>query len=495
MQAMHGFAVLVRTRGRLIGCCTALALAIAALAGASSASAVKLPIKQTYLATGDSLAFGYSSQLYHEGEAAGFVDPEGFEHGYVNQYYKALKAKAAKAGDGLRLVNDGCPGETTGSMIGTNATIIGTLNAALKKSQEENGLPQVKGESACGYQAAWNAFKKVGTGGPLHHPYSGSQLEDAIDTLYNAQKVEKKPVTTISLNIGANDELKTLGGVEGETRKYIEEKVNEQVYIKCSEKAFAETGGEEPAFEEARQNCLKNEGKKLGEEYFAENKFKLGQEGEAFSGKKIEELIPGLFAQINSNLAGILLALRSGETLGLKSGKAVNYTGRIIFLAQYDPFGKLFHFAYEGVQFVEANGGLAGRFGTEPKSTNIAGRCEIKGSTEAEEIQKIEEGCAAGEVHPGFNGLTDILSNSEFKTVHNGFGACFANARPLFNTGNQVTEPEKLTAWTNMKNTTSSNSKFNGPDIHPTPVGYTEIGKLATKKTNSTCKKEVLPGF
>src|SRR2546423_8507271 len=276
MQAMHGLAVSVRARGRLIGCCTALAVVIAALAGASSASAVKLPIKQTYLATGDSLAFGYSSQLYHQGEEAGFVDPEGFEHGYVNQYYKAWKAKAAKVGDGIRLVNDGCPAETTGSLIGTNATIIGTLNAALKKSQEENGLPPVKGESACGYQAAWNALKKVGTGGPLHHPYSGSQLEDAIDTLYNSQKVEKKPVTTISLNIGAKDELKTLGGVEGETRKYIEEKVNEQVYIKCSEKAFAETGGEEPAFEEARQNCLKNEGKKLGEEYFAENKFKLG---------------------------------------------------------------------------------------------------------------------------------------------------------------------------------------------------------------------------
>jgi len=75
MQAMHGLAVSVRARGRLIGCCTALAVVIAALAGASSASAVKLPIKQTYLATGDSLAFGYSSQLYHQGEEAGFVDP------------------------------------------------------------------------------------------------------------------------------------------------------------------------------------------------------------------------------------------------------------------------------------------------------------------------------------------------------------------------------------------------------------------------------------
>jgi len=114
---------------------------IAALAGASSASATKLPIKQTYLATGDSLAFGYSSQLYHEGEANGFVDPEGFEHGYANQYFKALKSKAAKAGDGLRLVNDGCPGETTGSMIGTNASLIGTLNGAQKIAGRKRASP------------------------------------------------------------------------------------------------------------------------------------------------------------------------------------------------------------------------------------------------------------------------------------------------------------------------------------------------------------------
>src|SRR5437773_2434199 len=101
MQAMHGLAVLVRARGRLIGCCAALALVIAALAGASSASATTLPVKQQYLALGDSLAFGYSTQGYHEGEVNGFEDPEGFEHGYANQYFKTLKAKAGKEGSGL----------------------------------------------------------------------------------------------------------------------------------------------------------------------------------------------------------------------------------------------------------------------------------------------------------------------------------------------------------------------------------------------------------
>jgi len=133
--------------------------------------------------------------------------------------------------------------------------VVGTLNAALKKFQEEHELPPVKGENQskleqekldsgfkkaeeaadkkfkeeyaiakitkselaskeatakatreaqeaglaplgskapCLYEGSFEAFKTVGKGGPLHHPYSGSQLEDAINTLYNAMKVEKK---------------------------------------------------------------------------------------------------------------------------------------------------------------------------------------------------------------------------------------------------------------------------------------------------------------
>jgi len=146
------------------------------------------------------------------------------------------------------------------------------------------------------------------------------------------------------------------------------------------------------------------------------------------------------------------------------------------------------------VKFLEEHGGFAGPF------ASIAGaaRCEPHSATEEEEVTRIGEGCTAWEVHPGFNGLTDILNNATVKTTK-AFGACFANPRPLFNTGNQTTEPEKLTAYTNMKNVTETevgaNKKINGPDIHPTPLGYTEIGKLMTKRTNSTCKKEGVPGF
>jgi hypothetical protein len=109
MQAMYGLAVSVRRRGRSLGLLAALALIVGA-AVPTMASAETLPVKQTYLALGDSLAFGYSSQLYHQGEVKGFEDPELFEHGYVNVLAKKLAAAAKKEESGLRTINDGCPG-------------------------------------------------------------------------------------------------------------------------------------------------------------------------------------------------------------------------------------------------------------------------------------------------------------------------------------------------------------------------------------------------
>jgi hypothetical protein len=589
MQAIRGFADKIQSRGRLIGGCVALALAACGLTLPSYAGATTPPpVTEQYLALGDSLAFGYSTQTYHEGEVAGFEDPEKFDHGYANAYLKYIKGRAVKLGKNVKLVNDGCPGETTSSLIGTNAEILGTLNAALKKSQEENKLPPVSGESACAYQAGWNALKKVGTGGPLHHPYSGSQLEDALNTIAFAQNVEHKPVTTISLNIGANDELHTLGKTEKEAKEFveakvakvgkeaveaklakvgeeavkaklakvaaeaIEAKVNEQVFIKCSEKAFAETGGEEPAFEEARNNCLATEGKKLGEEYFAEHqaqlekegeeaagkyffehqaqlekegkeaaekyfgehkaevekegkeaaekffaehKFELAAEGEKYGGELVLEKAPALFAQINSNLSGIVLALRDAHTLGLNGGKDVDYTGRIIFQGGYNPFGKLFERAFEGVQFVEEHGGLAGPFGTQPGSTNIVGRCEQRQLTEAAEVKKIEEGCFASLVHPGFTSLVETLNGFENQTVHGGYGACMTFPVKTWNPGSEKVEPEHLKAWTNMANGSQTNGKYNGPDIHPTSAGYTQLAKEMKTATFGKCHKEGLPGF
>src|SRR2546429_819056 len=136
MRATNGFAVWIRSRGRIVGCCMALALMLTAAVAPSTAGATEQPkVNETYLALGDSLAFGYSLQLYHEGEVAGFEDPENFEQGYTNQLLKKLKAAAVKLGNNVRLVNDGCPGETTSGLIGTSESLIGTLNAALKESQ------------------------------------------------------------------------------------------------------------------------------------------------------------------------------------------------------------------------------------------------------------------------------------------------------------------------------------------------------------------------
>jgi hypothetical protein len=679
MQATRGFAVSIRSRGRLIGSFAALAVLMAAFLAPSSASATTLPIKQQYLALGDSLAFGYSKQLYNEGNAAGYEDPEGFMKGYADELQKLISAKAKKEGSGLRLINDGCPGETSAGLIGTNATLLGTLNAALKKTQEEKGLPPVSGESPCPYQAAWNAFKTAGIGGPLHHPFSGSQLEDAIEVIQYAVNVEKKPVTSISLNIGANDELKTIGKIEKEAKEFveakvvkkskefveakvfaasvkfveaklakigqeaveaklkvvgeeavkaklkvvaeeavkaklekvaqeaIEAKVAEQVYIKCSEKAFAESGGEEPAFAEDREKCLATEGKKLGEEYYAEHKaqlekegkeaaekyygehkaqlekegeeaagkyygehkaqlekegkeaaekyygehkaqlekegkeaaekyygehkaeiekeakefgekyfvehkaelekegkefgekyaaenfFQLRKEGGEFASPLILAALPGLVKQIVSNQAGILLALRQGATLGLDKGKAVNYTGRIYFQGSYNPFGKLFHFAKEGVEFVNAHGGPFGPYGS------INGRCQVQGETQKEEEEKIAGGCTASEIQSGFSNLVGKINETIYEGVHGGFGACMTFPNKEFNNGSQTGEPEKLGLWINMTNGTSTEIKGkpapNGPDIHPTPAGYVQLGKEMNTQGNGKCHKELLPGF
>ena len=72
------------------------------------ASAVKPPVevRTTYVALGDSLAFGYSQQLFNECEKLGET-PSCFENGYVNDFYKTTKG----AQNGEQLINQGCPGE------------------------------------------------------------------------------------------------------------------------------------------------------------------------------------------------------------------------------------------------------------------------------------------------------------------------------------------------------------------------------------------------
>jgi len=476
-------------------------------------------------------------------------------------------------------------------------------------------------------------------------------------------------VTTVTLDIGPNDLLHALGKFKAEAKgfieatkltpiakaaigkklkpvgekaveaklkvvaeEYINGKIAEQVYIKCSEKAYVENGEsfEEPGFAEKREACLASEGKKLGEEYYAENKaklekegekaageyyfankaklekegeeaatfyflthrgcvkvatpktgqfknslctepekegeytisaaaacvpntlalkggyndaactepkteaegagayialekegkeaaeayanepenaFQLNKEGEKFVSKKIEENVEGIFHQITSNVGGIVYAIRNAGTLGLLGGKAINYTGKITFQAQYDPFGKLFHFAYEGIAFVAANGG-AGSFTKPGPYEEVSGRCEPPGAlpeekeangakTIKEEEEKIAEGCIARDVVPSSPGLTVTIDRAVNVEALKEGAACTTSPVFQFNSGNTISEAseiERLGLWTNMLTTTKTNGKYDGPDIHPTPVGYTQLAE-EMNKAKGKCHKEKLPGF
>jgi lysophospholipase L1-like esterase len=119
----------------------------------------------TYLALGDSLAFGYSQAKFNSLLPA--EPASAYDTGYVDDFGKLLGLFEP----GVQTVNDGCPGETTESFI--------------------------KGPCAYGVQF------------PLHHPYSGSQLADALSYLGS----HPGAVNPITIDIGANDALGVIEGV------------------------------------------------------------------------------------------------------------------------------------------------------------------------------------------------------------------------------------------------------------------------------------------
>lgn len=158
-------------RARLLACCLVAALALSALALAGTAGAAK--IGNTYLALGDSLAYGYHAAQFKQELEKGDVEPSTFDEGYVDDFGAALKLANPK----LQIINDGCPGETTETLI------------------NGSGIP--------GYCAGG----PTGTPFPyayLHHSYAlhASQLADALAILK-----ENPNVSPITLDIGANDVL------------------------------------------------------------------------------------------------------------------------------------------------------------------------------------------------------------------------------------------------------------------------------------------------
>ena len=102
-------------------------------------------------------------------------------------------------------------------------------------------------------------------------------------------------------------------------------------------------------------------------------------------------------------------------------------------------------------------------------------------------------------MQPGFSSLVKGINASENADVNAGFGVCMSFPVNRFNPGSQTVEPERMTAWTNMTNGSQTEIGktlvYNGPDIHPTPAGYTELAAEMLKVQSTTCKKEGLPGF
>jgi len=170
-------------RARMLACCVAAIAALGALVFAPAAGAFKLG--GTYIALGDSLTYGYhAAEFKSELKSKGFVEPTTFEEGYVNDFGALLKVVNPK----LQIINEGCPGETTETLI------------------NGSGVPPQFGSFCAG--------GPTGTPFPyafLHHPYAtGSQLSDALEIL-----AENHNVSPISLDIGANDVLQFLSHVCG----------------------------------------------------------------------------------------------------------------------------------------------------------------------------------------------------------------------------------------------------------------------------------------
>jgi lysophospholipase L1-like esterase len=155
----------------------AVALALALLLAASvPAAAASRPASQPGLSTewpghyllslGDSLAFGYQSARVDAELRAGTYSPDHFP-GYVVPLAEQLRQLT---GEPRTVVNYGCPGETTTSMV------AGPCGYAVSVHQE-------------GYPRA------------LHDDYAGSQLAAAVAFL----RSHRGEVSPITVSIGAND--------------------------------------------------------------------------------------------------------------------------------------------------------------------------------------------------------------------------------------------------------------------------------------------------
>jgi lysophospholipase L1-like esterase len=152
--------------------CVAVVAALGAFVLAPAASAGT--IGSTYLALGDSLAYGFHEAQFFEEFEKGTFTPLHFDEGYVDDFAAVLKS----SNPSLQYINDGCPGETTEAFIHGSG-----IGGFCSNFPAETPFP--------------NAY--------LHHRYEGTQLEDALTILK-----ENPNVSPITLDIGSNDVLQFL---------------------------------------------------------------------------------------------------------------------------------------------------------------------------------------------------------------------------------------------------------------------------------------------
>jgi lysophospholipase L1-like esterase len=118
-------------RVRLIAILVAL-VAVAAGAvpvGAASNNQFSTP-HHYYLSLGDSLAFGFQQAKFNQ--LFPNEDPAAFNTGYANDFAASLQL----VNGGIRLVNYGCPGETTGSFINGGCPYPFALHNAFTKNSQ-----------------------------------------------------------------------------------------------------------------------------------------------------------------------------------------------------------------------------------------------------------------------------------------------------------------------------------------------------------------------
>jgi len=328
----------------------------------------------------------------------------------------------------------------------------------------------------------------------------------------------------VTLDIGANDELHAIAKAEKLAREAAEKAGNEAGYKYAVE---AQTPGTEA------QKAAEKAGNEAGYAYVVEaetpgteaQKAAEKAGNEAAYAYVVEAETPGTPAQEAASIAGneaFVAAFEKGasfeeaEAAGAAAGKA--YVEAHAYAAGAAA-GKAYVEAHAyavgvaaGKAYVEAHAYAIGKAAAEKYGAEH-GLAEVKAWLEGHALELFTHivtnnakiigtlranGYAgkvivvggydpygnvsgAGEVLAGSTALTKTLNQLEEAQLSKApYSACFANPYKTFNT-EKATEPARLQAYTNMANANVSNGKADGPDIHPTPLGYEVMAKIIRK--------------